>query len=149
MNGVVITGDLFNLFVWLEMAAIASIALVAFGAEHEELEASFKYAVMSSVASLFVLIGIALLYSYTSTLNMADIAQILSTIPRKSSVVNFVTVLFIFGFGLKSALVPFHSWLPDAHPSAPAPISAMLSGVLIKSLGVYALIRILFNVIGI
>ena len=149
MNGVVITGDLFNLFVWLEIAAIASIALVAFGTEHEELEASFKYAVMSSVASLFVLIGIGLLYSYTSTLNMADIAQTLLNRPRNSAVVSFVTVLFIFGFGLKSAVVPFDSWLPDAHPSAPAPISAMLSGVLIKSLGVYALIRILFNVIGI
>jgi multicomponent Na+:H+ antiporter subunit D len=60
-----------------------------------------------------------------------------------------VAALFIVGFGMKSALVPFHAWLPDAHPSAPAPISAMLSGVLIKALGVYALVRIFFNVIGI
>jgi multicomponent Na+:H+ antiporter subunit D len=58
------------------------------------------------------------------------------------------TVLFLMGFGLKAALVPFHAWLPDAHPSAPAPISAMLSGVLIKSLGVYAICRIFFNVLG-
>ena len=59
-----------------------------------------------------------------------------------------VSVLFLMGFGLKAALVPFHAWLPDAHPSAPAPISAMLSGVVIKTLGVYALCRIFFNVIG-
>jgi multicomponent Na+:H+ antiporter subunit D len=62
---------------------------------------------------------------------------------------GFALCLFIVGFGLKAALVPFHAWLPDAHPSAPAPISAMLSGVLIKTLGVYALVRIIFNVFGI
>jgi len=148
LNGVVITGDLFNLFVWLEIGAISSYALVAFGTEAEELEASFKYAIMGSSASLFILIGIGLLYSYTSTLNMADICQTLIARPN-TTLIGFVTVLFLFGFGLKAAIVPFHSWLPDAHPSAPAPISAMLSGVLIKSLGVYALIRIMFNILGI
>ncbi len=147
MNGVIITGDLFNLFVFLEIASIASYALVAFGTEAEELEASFKYAVMGSVASSFILLGIALLYSYTSTLNMADISLVLSQKPA-GHVIDFVAVLFLMGFGLKAALVPFHAWLPDAHPSAPAPISAMLSGVLIKSLGVYALARVLYNVFG-
>src|SRR3989338_3320977 len=147
MNGVIITGDLFNLFVFLEIASIASYALVAFGTEAEELEASFKYAIMGSVASSFVLLGIAVLYSYTSTLNMADISLALS---RGASgwLVNFVAVLFLMGFGLKAALVPFHAWLPDAHPSAPAPISAMLSGVFIKTLGVYAICRIFFNILG-
>jgi multicomponent Na+:H+ antiporter subunit D len=148
MNGIIITGDLFNLFVFLEIASIASYALVAFGTEAEELEASFKYAIMGSVASSFILLGIALVYSYTSTLNMADISLVLS---QKGSgpLVNFIAVLFLVGFGLKAALVPFHAWLPDAHPSAPAPISAMLSGVLIKTLGIYAIMRIFFNVIGI
>jgi multicomponent Na+:H+ antiporter subunit D len=61
----------------------------------------------------------------------------------------FALALFVVGFGLKAALVPFHAWLPDAHPSAPAPISAMLSGILIKTLGVYALARLVFNVFGI
>ena len=146
MNGIIVTGDLFNLFVFLEIASIASYALVAFGTEAEELEASFKYAVMGSVASSFILLGIALLYSYTSTLNMADISMVLS---HHASVVflSFVAVLFLAGFGLKAALVPFHAWLPDAHPSAPAPISAMLSGVFIKTLGVYALCRIFFNLL--
>lgn len=148
MNGVVITGDIFNLFIFLEIAAIASYALVAFGTERHELEAAFKYAIMSTVGSLFILLGIALLYSYTSTLNMADMANILAQ-KGIGNVTLMVSVLFLMGFGLKAALVPFHAWLPDAHPSAPAPISAMLSGVLIKSLGIYALCRIFYNVIGV
>ena len=147
MNGVIVTGDLFNLFVFLEIAAVASYALVAFGTERHELEAAFKYAIMGTVGSSFILIGIAFLYSYTSTLNMADMGSILSQ-KGANNVTLMVSVLFLMGFGLKAALVPFHAWLPDAHPSAPAPISAMLSGVLIKSLGVYALCRIFFNVIG-
>ncbi|OIO33678.1 MAG: NADH/ubiquinone/plastoquinone (complex I) [Candidatus Omnitrophica bacterium CG1_02_40_15] len=147
MNGLIITGDLFNLFVFLEIASIASYALVAFGTEAEELEASFKYAIMGSVASTFIFIGIAFLYSFTSTLNMADMARVLSN-KQNEWVIPFVGVLFLMGFGLKSALVPFHAWLPDAHPSAPASISAMLSGVLIKTLGIYSLIRIFFNIIG-
>jgi len=148
MNGVIVTGDMFNLFVFLEIASIASYALVAFGTEAEELEASFKYAIMGSVASSFILLGIALLYGYTSTLNLADIALVLSNKPQ-GLMVSFIGVLFLGGFGLKAALVPFHAWLPDAHPSAPAPISAMLSGVFIKTLGVYAICRIFFNILGV
>lgn len=148
MNGVIITGDMFNLYVFLEIASVASYALVAYGTEHEELEASFKYMVMSSIASSFILLGIVFLYSYTSTLNMADMARVLSQIGYSKTRL-FVSVLFLMGFGLKAALVPFHAWLPDAHPSAPAPISAMLSGVFIKVLGLYALCRVLFNVLGI
>ncbi len=147
MNGVIITGDLFNLFVFLEIAAVASYALVAFGTERHELEAAFKYAIMGTVGSLFILLGIVFLYSYTSTLNMADMAEVLAQ-KGTNSIVLMAGGLFIMGFGLKAALVPFHAWLPDAHPSAPAPISAMLSGVLIKSLGVYAICRIFFNVLG-
>lgn len=148
MNGVIVTGDIFNLFVFLEIASVASYALVAFGTERHELEAAFKYAVMSTVGSLFILIGIVFLYSYTSTLNMADMANVLQQ-KGFTDIGVMVSVLFIMGFGLKAALVPFHAWLPDAHPSAPAPISAMLSGVLIKSLGIYTLCRIFFNVFGV
>ncbi|MFH0731602.1 MAG: monovalent cation/H+ antiporter subunit D family protein [Candidatus Omnitrophota bacterium] len=148
MNGVVITGDIFNLFVFLEIASVASYALVAFGTEKHELEAAFKYAIMSTVGSLFLLLGIGFLYSYTSTLNMADMARILSE-KGTANIILLTSILFIMGFGLKAALVPFHAWLPDAHPSAPAPISAMLSGVLIKSLGIYTLCRIFYNIFGI
>jgi len=148
MNGVVLSGDIFNLYVFLEIASIASYALVGFGCEHEELEASFKYMVLGSVASAFVLFGVALVYANTGSLNMSQISQ---TIGQAGVNVGlaFALSLFVAGFGLKAALVPFHAWLPDAHPSAPAPISAMLSGVLIKALGVYALARLIFNVFGV
>jgi len=148
MNGVVLSGDLFNLFVFLEIASIASYALVGFGCGHEELEASFKYMVLGSIASTFVLFGIALTYGNTGSLNMAYASQAIQQLGLNIGL-GFALCLFIVGFGLKAALVPFHAWLPDAHPSAPAPISAMLSGVLIKALGVYALSRVIFNVFGI
>jgi multicomponent Na+:H+ antiporter subunit D len=147
MNGVILSGDIFNLFVFLEIASIASYALVGFGCEHEELEASFKYMVLGSVASMFVLMGVALVYGNTGSLNMAYISRAIAAAPNNLGL-TFALALFIAGFGLKAALVPFHAWLPDAHPSAPAPISAMLSGVLIKALGVYAMARIVFNVFG-
>lgn len=149
MNGVVLSGDIFNLFVFLEIASLASYALVGFGCEHEELEASFKYMVLGSIGSIFILFAVALVYGNTGTLNMAYISQ---TIQKASSLnygLAFALALFIVGFGLKAALVPFHAWLPDAHPSAPAPISAMLSGILIKTLGIYAIIRVVFNVFGV
>jgi len=150
MNGVIITGDIFNMYVFLEIAAIASYSLVAFGCDAEELEASFKYLVLGSVASALILLCIALIYSYVSSLNLPDISLTLSKISdvNKLYFIRFISILLIVGFGVKAALVPFHSWLPDAHPSAPAPISAMLSGVLIKTLGIYAMVRILFNVLG-
>ena len=147
MNGVVITGDLFNLYVFLEIASIASYALVGFGTGRRELEASFKYLILGSVASTAVLFGIAFMYSMTGTLNMPDMAQQLALVGMNRAVA-FVIALFIMGFGLKASTVPFHAWLPDAHPSAPAPISAMLSGVLIKALGIYTIMRVMFHVIG-
>ena len=148
MNGVVLSGDIFNVFVFLEIASIASYALVGFGCEHEELEASFKYMVLGSIASAFILFGVALVYGNTGSLNMAYIARAIRELGMNPGLA-FALSLFVAGFGLKAALVPFHAWLPDAHPSAPAPISAMLSGVLIKALGIYALARLVFNVFGV
>ena len=148
MNGVVLSGDMFNVYVFLEIAAISSYALVAFGTESEELEASFKYLILGGLASTFILFGIGILYNATGTLNMAQIAQRVGT-PGENKAVLLAVCFFFMGFGLKGAMVPFHAWLPDAHPSAPAPISAMLSGVLIKALGIYVLIRVLFNVVGV
>jgi len=148
MNGVVLSGDIFNLFVFLEIASLASYALVGFGCEHEELEASFKYMVLGSIGSIFILFGVALVYGNTGTLNMAYISKAIQSVGLNAGLM-FALALFIVGFGLKAALVPFHAWLPDAHPSAPAPISAMLSGILIKTLGIYALARMVFNVFGI
>jgi len=114
--------------------------------EAEELEASFKYMVMGSVASILILFSVGLLYGLTGSLNMADIAGIIQG--KENLLLSFSLVLFLAGFGLKAAIIPFHAWLPDAHPSAPAPISAMLSGVLIKALGIYTITRVFFNVYG-
>ena len=148
MNGVVLAGDLFNMFVFLEIAAIASYALVGFGCESEELEAAFKYLVLGTVGSAFILLGVTVLYSLTGHLNMAKVAELLPKVGPTGPAVLLAAAALIGGLALKAAMVPFHAWLPDAHPSAPAPISAMLSGVLIKAAGIYALARIVFNVLG-
>jgi multicomponent Na+:H+ antiporter subunit D len=148
LNGAVLAGDIFNLFVFLEIASLTSYALVGFGCGDEELEASFKYMVLGEVASMFVLFAIALVYANTGALNMAYISKTIQSRGLNASL-TFALGLFITGFGLKAALVPFHAWLPDAHSSAPAPISAMLSGIFIKTLGIYALARVLFNIFGI
>ncbi len=147
MNAVVLAGDLFNLFVFMEVAVICSYALVAFGVERAELEAAFKYVVLGSVSSSFILLGVGLLYNLTGQLNMALVADRLAGM-QPGPAVWLAAGCFIMGFGLKSAMVPFHAWLPDAHPSAPAPISAMLSGVVIKAVGAYAVCRLIFNVFG-
>ena len=145
MNGVVLSGDLFNLYVFLEISVISSYALVAFGVERTELEASYKYQVLGGLASLLILFGIAMLYWRAKTLNMADLAMILMNGERDAFMI-FVQLILITGFGVKAALIPFHAWLPDAHSSAPSPISAMLSGVLIKAVGIYVIIRLFFNI---
>ena len=147
MNGLVLTNDLFNVYLFLEMAAVASYALVAFGLGYDELEASFKYLMLSVVASAFILLSIILIFGTTGSLKFDVVADGLKTLNAKY-LISVCSGLFLAGFGLKAAIVPFHAWLPDAHPSAPAPISAMLSGVLIKVSGVYAMTRIFLTVIG-
>lgn len=146
MNGIIITADFFNLFVFMEIATLASYALVAYGGRSQELEASFKYLVLGSVSSLFILFGIALIYSQTAALNMFIVSDRLQF---DTPVAWLIIVMMTAGLGLKSALFPFHSWLPDAHSSAPAPISAILSGVLIKAVGIYVVLRFFFNIVGI
>jgi multicomponent Na+:H+ antiporter subunit D len=147
MNGVLLAGDLFNLYVFLEVAAVASYALVAFGCRHEELEASFKYIVLGTLSSALILVGVALVYGMTGTLNLAQMAGRIAELETRAPLL-LAFGLFFCGFAFKAALVPFHAWLPDAHPSAPAPVSAMLSGVLIKAIGIYVLARLAFNVFG-
>jgi len=144
MNGVVLSGDLFNIFVFLEISVISSYALVAFGVEKNELEASFKYQILGGLASFLILFGIGFIYWKTKTLNIADIREVFKSGYDRSFYI-FVELLFLCGFGLKAAIIPFHAWLPDAHSSAPSPISAMLSGVLIKAVGIYVIIRLFFN----
>jgi multicomponent Na+:H+ antiporter subunit D len=147
MNGLVLTNDLFTIYLFLEVAAVASYGLVAYGLGHDELEASFKYLMLSSVTSAFLLVSIAVIFGFTGRVDISGVAAGFLDLKAKY-VVGICTALFLAGFGLKAAIVPFHAWLPDAHPSAPAPISAMLSGLLIKVSGIYAMTRIFFNVFG-
>ena len=147
MNGLVLVTDLFQVYLFLEVAAVASYSLVAYGLGQDELEASFKYLMLSAVASAFILLSIAILFGVTGGLGFETVARGLKTLDAKY-LGGICAAFFIFGFGLKAALVPFHAWLPDAHPSAPAPISAALSGLLIKVSGVYALARVFLSVFG-
>ncbi|MGQ9664868.1 MAG: complex I subunit 5 family protein [bacterium] len=147
LMGISVTGDLFNMFVWIEISAIASYALVSFGIEREELEAALKYMVMGEIAGMTLLLTIALIYARTSTLNLADIGNSLQEI-KNTTFYWSILGLLIFAFSVKAALVPFHFWLPDAHPSAPAPISSLLSGIFIKVLGIYTSARLIFNIFG-
>jgi len=147
LNGVTITGDIFNMFVFIEISAISSYALVAFGTDFDELEAGFKYMVIGEIGGTAILLAIALLYAKASTLNMAVVSQVMAGFGH-TPLFWFIVATFLVGFAIKMAMVPFHAWLPDAHPSAPAPVSALLSGVFIKVLGVYAMSRVMFNVFG-
>ncbi len=146
MNGILVSMDFFNLFVFFEIASIASFILVAFGLRAEELEASLKYTAMSFVASTMILLGIAVVYGFTGTLNIPAFMRIAAGLPQTH--LWFVISLFFAGFAIKAALVPFHAWLPDAHSMAPAPVSAALSGLFIKVVGFYGLIRVTTNIFG-
>lgn len=140
--GLVLSGDLFNMFVMIEIMTFTAVALTAFRNHYEgALEGAFKYLVVGSLGSTSVLIGIALLYSQLHTLNLAQIAALL---PTASSPVILIAFAFLFvGFGSKAFLFPFHPLAADAHAVAPASISLMISGVLTKC-GVYGIIRLCY-----
>ena len=146
MIGVAFAGDFFNFFIFWETFCISSYVLVAFRIHKwEPIEAGFKYLVMSTFGSLLVLLAMSYLYGLTGTLNFAYIAKAIGNVPEPT-ILYILIGLIVVGFGIIAAMVPFHTWLPDAHPAAPAPISAMLSGVVIKT-GIYGIIRVLVLVL--
>ncbi len=141
-TGVVLTGDIFNLFVFFEILCISSYALVAYLGNKAGIESSIKYLIQGSIGSSLLLMGIGLLYGYFGTLNMADIAAQIGTV---SSTKLFIPmVLMVTGLGIEAAIFPLNAWLPDAHSSAPSSVSAILSGIAIE-VGLYAVIRVLFT----
>jgi proton-translocating NADH-quinone oxidoreductase chain M len=145
-TGVVLTGDIFNLFVFFEILCISSYSLVAYFGDKASIESAVKYLIQGALGSSLILIGIGLLYGQFGTLNMADIA---SNIDSVHSISIFVPlVLFITGFGVEAAIFPLNAWLPDAHSSAPSSISAILSGIAIE-VGLYAMVRIIFTLFGV
>ncbi len=143
MNMVVLGADIVNMYVGIEVAALACYALVAYGLGREYLEASFKYQILGTVGTLLLLAGIGVTYALVGTLSFAEMAA-----ANVASVagMGLPGVLLLSGFALKAAFVPYHAWLPDAHSTAPAPVSALLSGIFIKVVGLYGLMRLLYLV---
>jgi multicomponent Na+:H+ antiporter subunit D len=142
--GIVLTGDLFNLYVFLEIASIASYGLVAIGAKQAPF-AAFRYLLLGTLGGNFYLLGIGFLYFSTGTLNMAHMAELLAETETTRAVVVGVSFIAI-GLGLKMALFPLHMWLPDAYTAASSASIALISPIVTK-VAAYALVRILFTVL--
>lgn len=140
VNGSFLTGDLFNLFVWFEVLLISSYALMALGGSPYQLEETFKYLLVNALGSALFLVGIAVIYSLTGTLNMADIARKLQMV-EQPALVGIVAVIFMVVFSVKAALFPVYMWLPRAYFAPPTVISGFFGGLLTK-VGVYALFRV-------
>lgn len=141
-------GDLFNLWMWFEAMAITAYPLVVFYThDRMSLEAGIKYLVQSAAGSVFILIGIALILLSTGTLDVLEVRAALDAGQTGAGLWMTAGVLFVIGFGIKVAIVPLHTWLPDAHAQAPSGISAILSGVVIEA-GLIALLRSLSALTG-
>lgn len=148
MLGMVYTNDLFNMYVFMEMLSIASCAIVTITGKRENLYAGLKYLIIGTVGSITILLGIAVLYMVSGSLNMSVNGDMISLLwVRYPLNVRTAIVLILTGFGIKAAVFPMHTWLPDAHSVAPAPSSAILSALVVKAYLIGAL-KILFVVFG-
>lgn len=138
--GSMLTGDLFTLFVFIELMVLASVSLTALSDDQFGLEAALKYILMSSMGTLFLLLGIAAMYASLGTLNMAHMADLLA-VGDRPLLAPASALMLLCAFLLKSAVFPFHFWQPDFHTTAPTPVSAMLSSIVVK-VGVYGILRL-------
>ncbi|MEO8164433.1 MAG: proton-conducting transporter membrane subunit, partial [Betaproteobacteria bacterium] len=144
--GVSITGDAFNIFVFLEISSLSSYVLIAFGRDRRALVASYQYLIMGTIGATFIVIGIGLLYLMTGTLNLADLAQRIGEMPLhrpQLAALAFLTV----GISLKLALFPLHLWLPNAYAYAPSVSTAFLATTATK-VALYLLLRFGYTVFG-
>jgi len=141
--GITLTGDIFNMYVFIEITSLSAYALIASRGKIA-LKASFTYLVLGAIGACFFLLGIGFLYAITGTLNMHDLSLILPSY-YENRAVQAAFVFFTVGLSIKMALFPLHVWLPDAHSFAPSEISALLSGIIIE-VSTYAFIRICFSV---
>jgi multicomponent Na+:H+ antiporter subunit D len=144
--GIVITGDAFNLFVFLEISSLSTYALISLGRNRRALIASYQYLIMGTIGATFFIIGVGLLYMLTGTLNMADLAERIGSVTETNTLRTafaFITV----GLALKLAMFPLHLWLPNAYAYAPSVVSAFLAATATK-VALYAMIRFLFSVFG-
>ncbi|MBN2778939.1 MAG: hypothetical protein JXR36_14975 [Bacteroidales bacterium] len=144
--GVVLTGDIFNLFVFLEIVALSSYPLVAFYRGRDGAEASFKYLIVGAFASIAILLGIVLIYSQLGTLNMAEISLRIGEMPEKIKITAFI--LLFLGFGIEAEMFPLNGWAPDAYSQAPGPVGAVFASMTAKA-GIYTIIRLVFTLFDI
>lgn len=143
LAGVVVTGDLFNLYVFLEIYALSSYTLITLRGGPAYM-ASFRYVILGTVGATFYLLGVGFIYFSTGSLNMADVAGLLPSL-YGSPAITAALALIVLGLGIKMALFPLHVWLPDAHTEAPPIVAALLASIQIE-VAAYALIRILITV---
>lgn len=145
--GVTITGDAFNVFVFLEISSISTYALVAMGGRRDRraLSAAFNYLIMGTIGATFFVIGLGLLYQATGTLNMADLHLKLAGVNNRVVEAGFAFILV--GIGLKLAMFPMHLWMPNAYAYAPSAVSAFIAATATK-VAVYVLVRFFFTVFG-
>jgi multicomponent Na+:H+ antiporter subunit D len=139
VNGAFTTGDIFNLFVFFEVFLMSSYVLIVLGGRVVQLRESIKYLLVNIIASALFVMSVALLYSVTGTLNLADLAVKIPLVDNPN-VITVIGVLFVIVFGMKGALVPLHYWLPGSYVVAPTPILAMF-GALLTKVGVYSILR--------
>ncbi len=152
INGTLLAGDIFNRFVYVELTAIASYALVGFGCDSKELAAAMKYAVFGAVASSITLLGIGMIYGIFGTVNITHLGTKIAAgqpVTLSLTALFMAACLMMVGFGFKAAIMPFHIWQPDVLSSSSAPVGAMISGGFIGTVGAYAMFRTVFAVFGI
>ncbi len=144
--GIAITGDAFNLFVFMEISSLSSYVLISLGAERRALTAAYRYLIMGTLGATFYLIGVAMMYMMTGTLNMADLATLMPAVADTRTILVALAFLTV-GISLNLALFPLHLWLPNAYTYAPSVVTAFLAATATK-VAVYILIRIFFTIFG-
>lgn len=144
--GITITGDAFNIFVFLEISSLSTYVLIALGRDRRALAASYRYLIMGSIGATFIVIGIGFLYLMTGTLNLVDMAERLRGVENSRPVLAALAFITV-GVSLKLALFPLHQWLPNAYTYAPSAVTAFLAATATK-VSVYVLIRFWFSVFG-
>lgn len=147
LSGAFVTGDLFNLFVFFEVLLIASYVLMVHGQGRERFKAGLHYVVLNLVASALFLIGLAIIYGVTGTLNMADLAlRVAQLEPQQASLLKAGGMILLVVFGLKAAIVPLYMWLPGTYAAASAPVAALFA--VMTKVGVYGIIRVHAVILG-
>lgn len=147
LSGILITGDAFNLFVFLEISSLATYTLVSLARNRQCLTAAFRYLVMGTIGATFILIGVGMLYMKTGTLNMLDLAVRIDTYDS-SRTINTGLAFIMVGVSIKLALFPLHMWLPAAYTYAPSAVTAFLASTATK-VAVYVMIRFIFTIFGV